>query len=49
MFISDPQFTGFEWDEDKRQANVQKHSIDFARVILFVKTAHLVVPSTRQG
>ena len=28
-----PQF--FEWDEDKRQVNIEKHGIDFANIQAF--------------
>ncbi|NJM31261.1 MAG: BrnT family toxin [Rhizobiales bacterium] len=29
-----PYKSGFEWDEDKRQANIAKHGVDFLRAAL---------------
>ncbi|MBA4211229.1 MAG: BrnT family toxin [Parvibaculum sp.] len=29
----DPTFTSFDWDEDKRRLNVEKHGIDFVDIL----------------
>ncbi len=35
----------FEWDENKRLANLKKHRIDFYDAILILEYPHLNVPS----
>lgn len=38
----------FEWDENKRQANIQKHGIDFVDVIEVFKSPMLTQLDTRE-
>lgn len=38
----------FEWDEDKRQANVEKHGVDFAEIDNFDWTSAQTQPDTRR-
>ena len=35
----------FEWDEQKRIANVAKHRLDFFDAIKIFETPHVVIPS----
>lgn len=35
----------FEWDEDKRRANIEKHDVDFTRAARVLKSPHLTYPS----
>ena len=37
----------FEWDEDKRQANIRRHGIDFVDVVRIFDHALLTVEDTR--
>jgi uncharacterized protein len=39
----------FEWDEDKREANLEKHGYDFLRAIQVFSGEHVVVPSRYGG
>jgi uncharacterized protein len=40
---------GFEWDEQKRLANLEKHSLDFFDVLEVFEAPHIKVPSTYSG
>lgn len=37
----------FEWDEEKREANTEKHDVDFVRAARVLKGPHLTYPSSR--
>ncbi|MBF0474646.1 MAG: BrnT family toxin [Deltaproteobacteria bacterium] len=39
----------FEWDERKRQSNIEKHGLDFLDVIAVFEAPHVVVPSIYGG
>ncbi|CBH22747.1 conserved hypothetical protein containing DUF497 (plasmid) [Salinibacter ruber M8] len=39
----------FEWDEEKRQANIEKHGIDFVRAARVLKGPHLTYSSPQEG
>ncbi len=39
----------FEWDEQKRRANLEKHGLDFFDVSAVFETPYVVVPSARGG
>jgi uncharacterized DUF497 family protein len=39
----------FEWDEAKRQSNLEKHGFDFLRADEVLSGKHLVVPSRSHG
>jgi uncharacterized protein len=39
----------FEWDEDKRQANIAKHKIDFARARLVFDDDHITESLPYEG
>ncbi|WP_454850044.1 BrnT family toxin [Rhizobium binxianense] len=43
------QFSSFEWDEDKRQANILKHGIDFPRAAAALNEPRLEKRSDRNG
>jgi uncharacterized protein len=43
------EFAGFEWDEAKAVANLQKHGIDFADAIAAFDGPMLVTDSVRSG
>ncbi|MBA3448660.1 MAG: BrnT family toxin [Pseudaminobacter sp.] len=47
--IENLEFDEFEWDENKRLSNFQKHDIDFPDAALSLLQAHLESPSNRQG
>lgn len=38
-----------EWDEDKRQRNIQKHGFDFIDAIEVLSKDHVLIPSSHQG
>jgi uncharacterized DUF497 family protein len=43
-------FRAFEWDENKRRANVAKHGIDFVDAVeIFTDPRHFTFHSTRGG
>jgi uncharacterized protein len=39
----------FEWDERKRQANLNKHGLDFIDAVEVFEAPHVVVPSAYSG
>jgi uncharacterized protein len=39
----------FEWDEQKRLANLEKHGLDFFDVVEVFEAPHIEVPSTYSG
>ena len=39
----------FEWDDEKRQANLAKHGVDFAVIEAFDWETALISPDTRHG
>ena len=39
----------FEWDEEKRQANIEKHDVDFRDITPVFKNPHLTYLSPRGG
>jgi uncharacterized DUF497 family protein len=39
----------FEWDEQKRIANLEKHGLDFLDAVDVFETPHVVVPSTHSS
>jgi uncharacterized DUF497 family protein len=39
----------FEWDENKRRANLEKHGLDFIRAADVLAVAHVVIPSRYEG
>lgn len=39
----------FEWDEDKREANIQKHGVDFVRAALMFSNPIIERPDDREG
>lgn len=39
----------YEWDEDKRQSNIDKHGIDFQSVNIFEWQTAVTEPSPRGG
>ena len=39
----------YEWDENKRQANIEKHGIDFERMYDFEWDSAVIDPSPRDG
>ena len=38
----------FEWDEDKRQSNLEKHGVDFVDAVLILAEAPLILEDTRR-
>ena len=38
----------FEWNEDKRQSNLEKHGVDFADAVLVLADAPLILEDTRR-
>jgi uncharacterized DUF497 family protein len=42
-------FSSFEWDENKRQANILKHGIDFPAAAAALNKPHLEKTSDRHG
>jgi uncharacterized DUF497 family protein len=43
------EFHSFEWDEAKRQSNIQKHGIDFEDAVLALEEPHLEIRTERNG
>ena len=39
----------FEWDEQKRHANIEKHGLDFFDVVEVFEAPYIEVPSTYVG
>jgi len=39
----------FEWDENKRQQNLEKHGFDFLEAAELLSEKHLVIPSRYSG
>ena len=39
----------FEWDEGKRQSNLEKHGVDFADAVLVLADAPLIFEDTRRN
>lgn len=39
----------FEWDEAKRQSNLEKHGVDFTDAALVLADAPLILEDTRQN
>ncbi len=39
----------FEWDNQKRLTNLDKHSLDFLDAVAVFETPHVVVPSTHSS
>ena len=35
----------FEWDEEKRLANIEKHGIDFIDAVMLFENPHLTAPA----
>jgi uncharacterized DUF497 family protein len=46
MYILDMRF---EWDENKRLYNIEKHGLDFRDADAVFKDSHVVVPSKYKG
>lgn len=44
-----PEATSFEWDEKKRNSNLEKHGIDFVDAIEIFLSAHVDVVSKHPG
>lgn len=44
-----PVFATFEWDENKRHANMLKHGIDFIRAASALQRPHVKITSNRDG
>ncbi|NKN38445.1 BrnT family toxin [Agrobacterium sp. a22-2] len=44
-----PSFPTFEWDDTKRQSNLQKHNIDFVAAAAALLKPHVQVRSDREG
>ncbi len=44
-----PFFATFEWDENKRRANLLKHDIDFIRAAAALQRPHMKITSNREG
>ncbi|MBW8285529.1 MAG: BrnT family toxin [Rhizobium sp.] len=44
-----PFFATFEWDENKRHANLLKHGIDFIRAASALQQPHVKIMSNRDG
>jgi uncharacterized DUF497 family protein len=42
-------FVAFEWDENKRALNLQKHRVDFADAAEALKAPHIAAVSVRRG
>ncbi|MBP2508337.1 uncharacterized DUF497 family protein [Agrobacterium tumefaciens] len=42
-------FISFEWDENKRRNNIQKHGIDFEDAVEALFEPHIEVPSDQNG
>lgn len=40
--------TEFEWDEDKRESNIDKHSVDFTDAIQVFAGPHFIEDRTRE-
>ncbi|CAN7316173.1 BrnT family toxin [Pararhizobium sp. LjRoot235] len=49
MDRSDLQFSSFEWDEDKRVRNVEKHGIDFLKAATALNEPHIERRSDKNG
>ena len=39
----------FEWDETKRQKNIEKHQLDFVDVVAVFDNPHVTIPSLYGG
>ena len=50
LFSESPcQTMQFEWDEEKRQANIETHDVDFTRAARVFTGPHLTYPSPKEG
>ncbi|WP_284776315.1 BrnT family toxin [Agrobacterium sp. lyk4-40-TYG-31] len=49
MLIVKREFISFEWDENKRLKNIEKHGIDFPRAASALSRPHLESPSDQNG
>ncbi len=49
MPIDLQEFHEFEWDENKRRANLLKHEIDFIRAASALQKPHVKITSNRDG
>lgn len=49
MEKSEKQFSRFEWDENKRLKNVEKHGIDFPRAAVALMQPHAEKRSDQNG
>nr|WP_114361384.1 BrnT family toxin [Ciceribacter lividus] len=49
MDVSQPDFSRFEWDENKRLRNIEKHGIDFEDAVLALALPRVEYPSDRNG
>lgn len=49
MHLATRELTTFEWDDNKRAANLRKHGIDFEDAILALQRPRLEFPSDRSG
>ncbi|MNV87429.1 hypothetical protein D3C71_1815500 [compost metagenome] len=49
MEIVMKDFISFEWDENKRRINIQKHGIDFEDAVEALFEPHIEVPSDQNG
>ncbi|MBB4063452.1 BrnT family toxin [Gellertiella hungarica] len=47
MIVDEPQFTGFEWDDNKCQSNIRKHDIDFVDAAHALQRPHYAIVSPR--
>lgn len=48
MFLSSPSFKGFQWDPQKRRANLKKHNIDFQDAATIFDDPVVVIPSNHE-
>lgn len=44
-----PVFASFQWDENKRRANLLKHDIDFIRAAAALQKPHMKTTSNKDG
>lgn len=49
MIVEITEFAQFEWDEDKRVANIKKHGIDFEDAVFALAERRYEYPSLRNG
>ncbi len=49
MDIVTKDFISFEWDENKRLSNIQKHGIDFEDAVEALYEQHIEIPSDQNG